>query len=138
MEIWKSLIKLLVVILLILVGAKVIYKDNFAIITGSIECDAATDEDRYKLTNKDINFPTGFTSENCVVVSVGANNMTNKGYSYTQGFKSELTALDMSWATEGIKVMLGYNNTEIIKISAVNITKQTATKKYKIVLMKIN
>lgn len=64
--------------------------------------------------------------------------MANKGYSYTQGFKSDLSALDMSWGTEGIKVMLGYNNTEIIKISAVNITKQTATKKYKIVLMKIN
>ena len=59
MEISRSLAILLLIILLILIGSSVIYKDNFAVITGIIENGKAT-----------INYPNGFNSTNCIVTSV--------------------------------------------------------------------
>lgn len=53
---------LLLIILLIVLGSKVIYKDNFAVITGTIS-----------LTNGSgigyLNYPDGYNYNNCIVIS---------------------------------------------------------------------
>ena len=54
---------LLLIILLIVVGSKVVYKDNFAIVTGKIS-----------LLNGSgigyLNYPNGYNYSNCIVISV--------------------------------------------------------------------
>ena len=150
MEIWKSL-ALLLVILLVLLGnanklgnkeaSQYVTNDRFAVITGSINCRANTldrvQEGECSYTNIDLNFPPGFTSKNCVVLTINSISLGNRGFAYLLG-RGPITALDMSWGTEPIKIMLGFNNQEIIKLSVGNYDTNEIVRHYKIVLMKID
>lgn len=112
-------------------------KGDFAVLTGSIECAANPDENASTglctYSNTDVDFPEGFTSENCVVVSIGGRSLNGLFDSFSNG--GTTCSLDMSWGTEPIKVALGINSK--IKISAGNLANEAKTRHYKIVLMKI-
>lgn len=61
---------LLLIILVILIGAKAIYKDRFAVLTGTVVTnpDMSSTE---QVGTTDLDLPDGFTADNCVVVSMG-------------------------------------------------------------------
>lgn len=63
---------LLLIILVIAIGSKVIYKDNFAILTGTMSNGLVS-----------INYPTGYNKDNCVVISTMLHRpgtASNRGY----------------------------------------------------------
>lgn len=115
--------------------------DKFAVLTGSVNCTANTEQNLgysdCTYTNIELDFPAGFTSQNCVVVSINSKNGDAYGFSYGSG-RGPITALDMSWGTEPIKIMLGFNNQEKIKLSVGNYATSAKVRHYKIVLMKIS
>ena len=71
---------LLLIILVIAIGSKVVYKDNFAILTGSI---TGSGEANSQAIN--INYPDGFTKDNCVVINASFKNQENTSVGYSIG-----------------------------------------------------
>ena len=72
MEILRSMAILLLTILVILIGAKAIYKDRFAVLTGTVVTNptgGTSSTAQGGTVNLDL--PDGFTTDNCVVVSMG-------------------------------------------------------------------
>ena len=69
---------LLLTILVILIGAKAIYKDRFAVLTGTVVTNPDINSSK-QFGTIDLALPDGFTTDNCVVVSMGYN---GKHYSY--------------------------------------------------------
>lgn len=60
---------LLLIMLLIVIGSKVVYKDNFAEVQGTVNLTASSDPgSTYLPTNFSIDYPNGFSKENTVVV----------------------------------------------------------------------
>lgn len=112
-------------------------KGDFAVLTGSIECSGNLNENAASgictFTNVDVDFPEGFTSENCIVTSIGGRNLAGTAYSYSIG--GVTNSQDMAWGTEPIRVSLGVNSK--IKIGAGNLAENSKTRHYKVVLMKI-
>lgn len=76
---------LLLIILLIVVGSKVIYKDNFAVISGDITVIASDNPGTsFKETRlENIEYPEGFNKSNCALVSFSSNRNTNSNKYYT-------------------------------------------------------
>ena len=64
---------LLLTILVILIGAKAIYKDRFAVLTGTVVTKPSGTSSTEQLGTTDLDLPDGFTTDNCVVVSMGYN-----------------------------------------------------------------
>lgn len=112
MEIWKCLTILSVTTLLILVGSKVIYKDDYAVITGTIVMPEANAEVLGGST--DINYPSGFNNSNCVIISLTSHNSLHPdwwctrtspgGVGYVSGSQDLRAALKSSnitvWSTK--------------------------------------
>lgn len=73
MEILRSMAILLLTILVILIGAKTIYKDRFAVLTGTVVTNPSGTSSTEQLGTTDLDLPDGFTTDNCVVVSMGYN-----------------------------------------------------------------
>ena len=69
---------LLLTILVILIGAKAIYKDRFEVLTGTVVTNPNTSSSE-QIGTIYLALPDGFTTDNCVVVSMGYN---GKHYSY--------------------------------------------------------
>ena len=69
---------LLLTILVILIGAKAIYKDRFAVLTGTVVTNPNTSSSE-QIGTIDLALPEGFKSDNCVIVSMGYN---GNHYSY--------------------------------------------------------
>lgn len=68
---------LLLMIFVIAIGSKVVYKENFAIIKGTIDGDGSTSSQQVN-----VDYPKGFTKDNCVVINASFRNTeTNTGYS---------------------------------------------------------
>lgn len=63
---------LLLTILVILIGAKAIYKDRFAVLTGTVVTNPDINSSK-QFGTIDLALPDGFTADNCVVVSMGHN-----------------------------------------------------------------
>ena len=63
---------LLLTILVILIGAKSIYKDRFAVLTGTVVTNPDVISSK-QFGTIDLALPEGFKSDNCVVVSMGYN-----------------------------------------------------------------
>ena len=61
---------LLLTILVILIGAKAIYKDRFAVLTGTVVTNPDINSSK-QFGTIDLALPDGFTTDNCVVVSMG-------------------------------------------------------------------
>jgi len=109
------------------------YKLNgdFAIVTGTIEC---TNTENY--TNKTIDYPTGFTKDNCVVVSFGSG-----GQSYNGGYAGLSYGFNYSTTTgylTGAQDRNVFLNSDNITIMYYNPTPNQITYDYQIVLMKIS
>lgn len=128
----------LLIILAIVIGSKVMYKDNFAVITGSMTLEANTQEgletDSEKQTQLNINFPTGFNKDNCVVISFGTK-VAGKNYSYGVGDKASYR-----WVTGSFRrnITLGAStDNSKIQLSVWQLATTQITIDYKIVLMKI-
>lgn len=62
-------------------GAKVIYRDDIAVVTGTKTIDGKTGSSDYQQTNWHIDYPTGYNRNNCVAISffVTIANSTNSG-----------------------------------------------------------
>lgn len=127
---------LLLIILVIAIGSKVVYKDNFAILTGTITGDGTE-----TTISKDISYPKGYNNNNCVVITAMARNTTNEtgaiacgslfeSSSYTTGGLP--TQVILRTSNIGIKCrnVLVYNN------SSTMVPEIDGTFSYKIVLMK--
>lgn len=127
--------------MLILVGAKVIYKDRLAILEGSCTVDAndqqSFQEGSFKQTLKQVNFPNGFTKDNCVVVSFGTKAKSRKGYSYCYGGATVGSSLNYLLGNIPRDIVLGSNqDNSKINLYFYQLPTQSLELDYKIVLMR--
>ena len=107
-------------------------KGDFAVIDGTIECTTPTGR-----TSKDIEYPNGFTKDNCVVIAIGMGGQAFAfgtaglayGYSYTSPQMGLLAGAQDRY------VILDDNH---ITISCYNPSNNAFTYNYKLVLMKIS
>ena len=93
----------MLIILLIVIGSKAIYKDNFAILTGTITGDGTDSPSMH------MNYPEKFNRDNCVVLSVNLQRKENgnKGYGAVYDSSSYVTGSIPS------KVVLGETDVSI-------------------------
>ena len=122
----------MLIILLIVIGSEVIYKDNFAVISGKLNNGEST-----------IEYPEGFNKDNCVIISFSLDNPNLdtdvKHWAYGNLFDAS------SWVGGSIPYKIGmYSENIRIKTKRVIITNEqypsvgesTVAHNYKIVLMK--
>ena len=117
---------LFAIILLIVLGSKAVYKNNFVVISGNLKI-AASDSN---VAN--ISYPEGFNAENCVPISCGLQVIANKGYNYVGYNKDSGSALSNAYDRR-----LNLTSSNIVLIVD-NPTTSEKTVSYKIVLMKTN
>lgn len=106
-----------VIIFLVLIGNKVIYKNDFAVVTGTIS-----------LSNGEgtttLNYPSGFDATNCVAIATGIDIFATNYFTYncanTMSFSTRFTASNIN---------------VVVKNSDSSGT--TATKNVQVILMKI-
>lgn len=105
------------IILLILIGSSVIYKDNFAILNGKITLSNGSGSTK-------VNYPTGFTYKNCVALAVGVDIYGEQCFSYN---------------IAGQMVFEARLTDTIINIKSISIDGigSSSTKNYRLVLMKL-
>lgn len=124
---------LLLIVLVIAIGAKVMYKDDYAVLTGTVQNGQGT-----------INYPKGFNKDNCIII---ANMFKRVGIPETRGFSIGTTFVpsdgtggslpnSIELQSSGIVIKLKYiylsnGNTSIVSNVDYDID-------YKIVLMKID
>ncbi|MFQ9264497.1 MAG: hypothetical protein ACLR44_05310 [Clostridia bacterium] len=139
MGIWKCLTILSVTTLLILVGSKVIYKDDYAVITGQMSINGKTSGTDFATSNVQIDFPSGFNRENCVVLAFGTRSNTNLGYTYGRLDSDSSMGLATLYAAGPKGIILGGINASANKIivHGSNCSNDAIVFYYKIVLMKI-
>ena len=143
MEIWKYLIVLSVIILLIIVGSKVVYNDRFVTIIGKATLTANTQEkatnNKCTFTNIKIDYPDGFTAENCVLISYSRQHNSNTGYSY--GWDKYLESMVNLIGVIPVRItFFGNSTTEYsnkIRLQLGNLSTSEADISFKITLMKL-
>ncbi len=131
------------IILLVVIGNKVVYENKFATIVGTMTLTANTQDkatnNRCTFTTKLIDYPNGFSSENCVVISCCRQNNSNMGYAY--GWNNYLESLDNLSGGIPMKINLfGDSTTENankIRLQMGNLSTNATDVKYKITLMKV-
>ena len=89
-----------------------VYKDQFAIITGSMVLVANSQENANKgITTKSdivIDYPSGFNSDNCVVISAERSGIGNYGY----GWSDNIDGMDMYNGIEPLRSNIIFYYTE--------------------------
>lgn len=143
METWKYLIVLSAIILLIIVGSKVVYNDRFVTIIGKATLTANTQEkatnNKCTFTDIKINYPQGFTAENCIVTSYSRQHNSNFGFSY--GWDNYLESMDNLIGIVPMRITLfGDSTTEFankIRLQIGNLSTSEADISFKITLMKL-
>lgn len=124
---------LLLTILVILIGAKAIYKDRFAVLTGTAQNGQVA-----------INYPEGFNKDNCIIIS---NMFKRVGVAETRGFSIGTTFIPADATSGSLPNSIELQSSGIIvKLKYIYITNgSTPTVSnvdydvdYKIVLMKID
>lgn len=123
----------LLIILAIVLGSKVVYKDSFAIVSGKLSNGEAT-----------INYPEGFNKDNCVIISFSLDNANLdtdvRHWAYGNLFDSS------SWVGGSIPYKIGMYSSNIkIETKRViilneeypSVGESTVKHNYKLVLMKI-
>lgn len=118
-------------------GSAFMQRSNFAVITGTMTLAASSEALRYKQTTKDIDFPTGFNKDNCVLISAGRQYADNSGYGY--GVCDFVNAISTGMLTGAAPfvVWLGSNSGTKIRIYGYNVNTSQQILNYKLVLMKI-
>jgi hypothetical protein len=132
-----------VIILLIIIGSKVIYNDRFVTIIGKATLTANTQENatnnKCTFTNIKIDYPSGFSAENCVLISYSRQHNSNMGYSY--GWDNYLESMDNLIGVIPMRVTLfGNSTTEYsnkIRLQLGNLSTSEADISFKITLMKL-
>lgn len=128
---------LFLIILVIVIGAKVVYKDNYAVLTGDIQLVQNSDSDLSGTVT--INYPEGFNSTNCVPIAIGVTgSLSSSTYkdNYTFGYLDDTSASYVDGAIRRKLTLLSKNMS--LKASFMMSGPSSQTRKYKIVLMKIN
>lgn len=111
-------------------GSAYVLKNDYAVITGSLSLKAGERGTKYE------NFPSGFTKDNCVVVSLGATfSESELGYQYGTNTTGSNASNAIQSTNVGIGLVGDYANQ--IGINAINTSTLDRTLLYKIVLMKI-
>lgn len=118
-------------------GSAFMSRSNFAVITGSMTLSATTEALTYRQTIKDINFPSGFNKDNCVLISAGRQYSGNYGYGYGICDFINAKSTGMLTGTAPFAVWLGANSGTNIRIYGYNEATSQKTLNYKLVLMKI-
>lgn len=121
-------------------------QNNIAVLTGSVTADASS-YSSISYATKDITYPTGYTANNCIVLAFAleALNAVN-GYNYGGDLSRSIgrtseesvmigSATDMAMRGNLRTINLRNDN---IRIRIVNVSDQSTTFNYKIVLMKIS
>lgn len=131
------------IILLIIVGSKVVYNDRFVTIIGKATLTANTQEkatnNKCTFTNIKIDYPDGFTAENCVLISYSRQHNSNTGYSY--GWDNYLESMDNLIGVIPVRItFFGNSTTEYsnkIRLQLGNLSTSEADISFKITLMKL-
>lgn len=119
------------------------YKDNFAVITGTMELQANTQEDfergYEKQTILKIDFPAGFNKDNCVCTAFGMKSYEEKNYTYGIGGSSVNRMVSGSYYRHAVLGAPGTDTSSNTKIALEVWQPGTTviTVYYKLVLMKI-
>lgn len=126
-------------ILLILIGSKVIYSDNIAVISGQMELEANSQSNfengDEQQTILNIDFPKGFNKNNCVCLAFGMKTYAEKNYSYGVAFTESNRFSSGSYIRN---VILGSgDNDSKIGLHVWNMATGQHTVYYRLVLMKI-
>ena len=120
-----------------------VYNDRFVTIIGKATLTANTQEkatnNKCTFTNIKIDYPDGFTAENCVLISYSRQHNSNMGYSY--GWDNYLESMDNLIGVIPMRVTLfGNSTTEYsnkIRLQLGNLSTSEADISFKITLMKL-
>lgn len=123
---------LLLTILVIIIGAKVVYKDNYVVLTGTIDLTVNTG---YTSGTKNIEYPEGFNKNNCVAIAVGIAGSTVSNTEYSYGFSGDHSG---SYVTGGIAKNIRLREEYMQLDVYIEMEASKNTRNYKIVLMKID
>lgn len=111
-------------------------KNNIAVLSGQLNLKAATTDGSYSPSFNSvlIDFPTGFSKDNCVVISSAMQLVDYTGYTFGCAIWDD----SRTWLRGGYPSMvtLDYKNNGKIQYTVVNPTGQERTCKYKLILMK--
>lgn len=125
----------LLIILAIVLGSKVVYKDNFAILTGTITGNG-TDS-----PSDTINYPEGFSKDNCVVLTANMQRTPQQSKSYGSvydGSSSISGSIPLRVSLSSDNILIEYR---IINLReggvTITTTPASVSHTYTIVLMKI-
>lgn len=129
---------LLLIISVIVIGSKVVYKDDFAIIDGTITLVPNGTESRGQTY---INYPTGYNKDNCIIDSImtrKTDSVESVGFSYgTLAYGNNVVA--MSSASMGRAAILRENDiTIILSYDWGTVPTHNYDYEYKIILRKIS
>ena len=108
---------------------------NFAVITGTISATESSSSDTPTMNYKDIDFPSGFNSDNCMAVSWYIKDIGE----YSKAFGCTEFDDPRTWLRGGYPSMVTFNfqNNGKIKFTLQHPRTEAATFEYKILLMKI-
>lgn len=126
---------LLLIILVIAIGSKVVYKDNFAVLTGSITGDGT------QSPSVEISYPDGFNRDNCVILTANLQRTanSNKGYGAVYDSASYVTgSIPLKVVVDDSGILLEIRNILLGDGDKVTIPEMSTTVEYNytIILMK--
>ena len=104
---------------------------NVAVLTGTINL---TISDKRLTGSKDINYPNGFTKDNCVVIACGISGNTSSNTEFAYGNSGDNAS---SYVTGGMPSMVKLRQDRIDFKTCLDVEAAAGTRNYKIVLMKI-
>ena len=111
-------------------------QNNIAVLSGQLDLNAASTDGSYSPSFNDvlIDFPSGFSKDNCVVISSSMQLADYTGYTFDYAIWDD----SRTWLRGGYPSMVtfDYKNNGKIIYTIVNPTSQKRTCKYKIILMK--
>lgn len=107
--------------------------NNIAILTGTIAMEVHSD-DGYTNGSKEINYPSGFNKNNCVVIAAGVGGSTNGNTEYAFGF---LDNMSDAYVLGAIGRTVKLRDSHIEFRVHIQMAASAITRNYKIVLMKI-
>lgn len=113
----------------------IVKSGSFAVITGSVTLAANSNINLYPFeqTIWTVNYPSGFTKDNCVCIAFGGNRTTSKGYSYGYITNKEDSGVAVA---AGVIPRTATLNSDAISCMAFNPSSNAVSLNYKIVLMK--
>lgn len=111
-----------------------LYKDNFAVVNGNINITASSSMGQFDGSgNTTLNYPSGFTKDNCVIVSVETCLPAQGAYS-SGNLGNRFKPVD---AQRGMFPCYATLNSNNIIVQAYNATTNAININFKVVLMKI-